>query len=121
MKTKSSMQRQLQKVYRHKIELLKPMVDSTELVHKTSFVHYFYTHADVKNLHGKEYYEARQVGAENTVKFEIRMPAKVIDTDMRIRFKGKDYNIVFIDNVGFENERLEIKAEEVKYDKQNRA
>ncbi len=68
--------------------------------------------ADVSNLHGREFYQAQAVQAENTVKFTIRyLPG--IDASMHILFQGKTYNITSIDNIKYRNRYLEIKALEV--------
>lgn len=68
--------------------------------------------AAVTNLHGREYFEAAAVKAENTVKFTIRYISE-IETTMRILFKGKQYNITSIDNIKYANKFIEIKAMEV--------
>jgi SPP1 family predicted phage head-tail adaptor len=68
--------------------------------------------AKVSNLHGREYYQAAQVQAENTVKFTIRY-LEGTDTSMRILFRGKQYNITAIDNIKYQNRFMEIKALEV--------
>lgn len=68
--------------------------------------------AAVSNLHGREYYEAAAVQAENTVKFTIRYLPNIEPT-MRILFKGKQYNITSIDNIKYANKFIEIKAMEV--------
>ena len=68
--------------------------------------------AAVTNLHGREYFEAAAVQAENTVKFTIRYTDE-IETTMRILFKGKPYNITSIDNIKYANKFIEIKAMEV--------
>ena len=68
--------------------------------------------AGVSNLHGREYFEAAAVQAEQTVKFTIRH-LKDLDTSMRILFKDKEYNITAIDNIKYENRFMEIKALEV--------
>lgn len=65
--------------------------------------------AAVTNLHGREYFAAAAVKAENTVKFTIRY-VEGIDESMRILFKGKQYNISSIDNIKFRNRYVEIKA-----------
>jgi SPP1 family predicted phage head-tail adaptor len=71
--------------------------------------------ARVSNLYGKEYFAAAAVQAENTIKFLIRY-TDGIDTDMRILFKGKQYNITSIDNIKYANKFIEIKATEVDAD-----
>ncbi|MBC8587491.1 phage head closure protein [Paratissierella segnis] len=68
--------------------------------------------AGVTNLHGREYFEAAAVQAEQTVKFTIRY-LENIDTSMRILFQGKQYNITAIDNIKYKNAYMEIKAVEV--------
>jgi SPP1 family predicted phage head-tail adaptor len=68
--------------------------------------------ASITNLHGREYYEAAAVQAEQTVKFTIRY-LKDLDTSMRILFRNKQYNITSIDNIKYENRFIEIKALEV--------
>jgi len=71
--------------------------------------------AAVTNLHGKEYFEAKAVQAENTVKFTIRFLAG-IDQTMQILFQGKSYNITAIDNIKYRNKYIEIQAMEVESD-----
>jgi SPP1 family predicted phage head-tail adaptor len=68
--------------------------------------------AAASNLHGREYYAAAAVQAENTVKFTIRYLTG-LDTTMRILFRGKQYNITAIDNIKYQNRFIEIKALEV--------
>lgn len=68
--------------------------------------------AAITNLHGREYFEAAAVKAENTVKFKIRY-IQNIEPTMRIIFKGKRYNITSIDNIKYANKFIEIKALEV--------
>ncbi|WP_025436577.1 phage head closure protein [Peptoclostridium acidaminophilum] len=68
--------------------------------------------ASVSNLHGKEYFAARAVQEENTVKFTIRYLAG-LDQRMKILFQGKAYNITAIDNIKYRNRYIEIKATEV--------
>jgi SPP1 family predicted phage head-tail adaptor len=65
--------------------------------------------AAIENLHGREYWEAATVQAENTVKFTIRYRPDVTN-DMRIVFRGQTYEITAIDNIKYRNEFLEIKA-----------
>lgn len=68
--------------------------------------------AAVSNLHGREYFEAAAVQAENTVKFTIRyLPG--INPSMKILFQGRQYNITSIDNIKYKNRYIEIKAQEV--------
>ena len=68
--------------------------------------------ASIKNLHGREYFQAAAVQKENTVKFIIRY-FDGLDTSMKILFKGKHYDITSIDNIRYEDKNIEIKAVEV--------
>lgn len=68
--------------------------------------------AAVTNLHGREYFAAATVKAENTVKFTIRY-IEGINESMRILFQEKQYNITSIDNIMYANKFIEIKALEV--------
>lgn len=69
-------------------------------------------YAAITNLHGKEFFEAAAVQAENIVKFTIRF-RNDISNDMKIKFKEKQYNIIHIDNIKFGNRYMEIKAIEI--------
>lgn len=71
--------------------------------------------AKATNLYGKEYFEASAIQKEKTVKFVIRVIVE-LDETMRILFQGKTYNIIFIDNIKYENKYIEIKAMEVDAD-----
>lgn len=71
--------------------------------------------AYVNNLSGREYWEAAQAQAENTVQFIFRWN-KFFDTintkEYQILYKKKAYNITAIDNVQYKNETVKIKAVE---------
>jgi len=68
--------------------------------------------AAVSNLYGKEYFAAKAVQAENTVKFTIRYRPG-ITTDMKIQFQDRLFNITDIDDIKYKKRYLEIKAMEV--------
>ena len=81
--------------------------------HILSWQDYFACHAYVKNLSGKEYWEAAQLNAEKEVFFLIRYCSEVkeIDTEhFRIIFRGQVYNITFIDNVKYQNKTIKLRA-----------
>ncbi|MEG1620838.1 MAG: phage head closure protein [Oscillospiraceae bacterium] len=70
--------------------------------------------ANVDNLYGKEYWNAKEYSAENALTFVIRYSAcKDLQLSDRIKFGGKLYNILSIDNILYRNEVLKIKAIEV--------
>lgn len=68
--------------------------------------------SSVNNLFGREFFEAKAVQAEKTIKFVIRYMSD-IDETMRISFQGKQYNITFINNIKYSNNYIEVKALEV--------
>ncbi len=70
--------------------------------------------ASVKNKSGTEQFKAATPFSKVVTSFLIRYTKKVIDTTMKIDFKGDVYNIVYIDNYNFTNEWIEITAEKVK-------
>ena len=57
----------------------------------------------------KEYEIAKQTNEQKTVKFIIKAGVK-IDTSMRIIFQKAVYDIDNVDNIGFKNELIEVKA-----------
>lgn len=65
--------------------------------------------ADAKCLFGKEYELAKQDYTQDTIKFIIKAGIK-IDENMRVIFNNKIFDIEKIDNIGFKNELLEIRA-----------
>lgn len=68
----------------------------------------------MNNLYGKEYWEAKQYQAENTVEFVIRYNAcKDLSVKDRIKMSDRLFNISSVDNVVYKNEVLKIKAMEV--------
>lgn len=98
---------------KHRITLQKPVtIVNPNGFEVETWEDYKTLWAAASNLHGREYYAAAAVQAENTVKFTIRY-IKGIDTTMRISFQGKQYNITAIDNIKYQNRYLEIKAREV--------
>jgi SPP1 family predicted phage head-tail adaptor len=68
--------------------------------------------ARASNLSGKEFFEAAAIQKEKIIKFVIRAGIE-IDESMRILFQGKHYNIIFIDNIRYQNKYVEVKAMEV--------
>ena len=66
--------------------------------------------AKVSALHGQEYYTAVSVKLEKQLSFIIRYRDDV-DEETNIWFEGCGYNIGFIDDVKYNHEYLEIKAE----------
>ena len=74
---------------------------------------YFTCRAYANGLFGSEYYAARQVGLEETVKLTVRYSKKLVNistADYRLIFRGKVYDIDYIDNVRYEDDTLIIHA-----------
>ena len=98
---------------KHRITLQKLITTTNENgFSEESYVDYKEVWASIRNLYGKEFYEAAAVQKEMTVKFIIRVTSD-LDETMRILFKGKIYNITSIDNIRYENKYIEIKTLEV--------
>lgn len=74
---------------------------------------YYTCRAYANSLFGSEYYAARQVGMEETIKLTVRYNAKldgISTADYRLIFRGRIYDIDHIDNVRFENNTMIISA-----------
>ena len=98
---------------RHRITLQKLVTTVNDSGFEEMFGRITKPLGGLSNLHGREYYAAAAVQAENTVKFTIRYLPD-IDTAMRISFRDKSYDIKAIDNIRYQNRFIEIKAQEVK-------
>lgn len=73
------------------------------------FVSEFTSRAKIKHLYGKEFWEAKAIQKEKTIKFIIRYDSRVTYKH-RISFKNNIYEIDDINNVDELNKWLEIKA-----------
>lgn len=116
MINKKDIERKLARVYRHKITISKNKVTVSESGFTAEEkIPIFNVWASVSQLHGREFFQAAAIQAEHTVKFTVRYFKSLdeIDTSMTILFKGKNYNIVAIDNIKHADEVIEIKAVEV--------
>lgn len=95
---------------RIEIQRLKKEPDENNIT-KVSYYPLKTVWAKANGLFGKEYWTAKEYGAENTVEFTIRHNAcRDLSTQDRIVFLGQIYNIVSVDNVLFQNKFLKIKA-----------
>lgn len=65
--------------------------------------------ADVNDLYGKDYWEAKQQMSENQTTFHTRY-FKNIDLNCYILFNGLRYEILEIDNIKYLNKELKIKT-----------
>jgi SPP1 family predicted phage head-tail adaptor len=74
---------------------------------------YYKGYAYMNNLSGKEYWEAAQAQAENTIIFTMRYHPKLgtmNTTGYRLKHRGKEYNISTIDNVQYKNETIKMRT-----------
>lgn len=97
---------------RHRIEIQRLSKQETE----DGFTEMVYqplrkAWAAVNNLYGKEYWKAKEYGAENTVVFTVRYSAgKDITAQDRILYRDNIYNIQHVDNIKHLDEFIKIKA-----------
>lgn len=109
---------QAQRIYREPIEIQrksKPTQNPDGTWPTSEWQTWKKVFANATNLHGAEYFAAGQTSAQGTIKFYIPyMPgiSNEIKESYRILYRGKTYNIEFIDNIKYCNEELEIKANE---------
>lgn len=66
--------------------------------------------AKAQGLFGREFFAAQQVNSKASCKFIIRYIAN-LDTSMRIAYEGKNYNILYIDDIKEEHKYIEMMAE----------
>lgn len=108
---KEQMNKEVMRQFRHKVTILKPIIDDSGLNQEIDYQAHVTAYADIKSLHGSEFFAAKTVNAENTLKFTLRyIPGVEITTDMMIRFNGDDYNITHIDNIQYQNRLVELKG-----------
>lgn len=74
---------------------------------------YYKCFAYVNNLSGREYWEAAETNSQDEVTFIIRYckkAAQLSSDHYRVIFRGRIYNITFIDNVQYGDRTLKIRA-----------
>lgn len=98
---------------RHRIIIQKQEITTNENgFEEEEWVDYKIVWAGVNNLYGKEYFEAAAIQMENAVKFTIRYLAG-LDATMRILFNHRQYNIISVDNIKYNNRFIVIQGVEV--------
>lgn len=108
--------KRVNRIYREPIlieRLNESRQDTSGVWHKSAWQPWREVHANLKNLYGQEYFAAGQTNQQNTVKFTIRFIPGLdneVKSSYRIRYRGKIYNISFVDNIGYADEELELKA-----------
>ncbi|MDR1240276.1 MAG: phage head closure protein [Oscillospiraceae bacterium] len=71
------------------------------------------TWAQVSNKSGKEIYDADSDFSVVQTRFLVRTPKLVIDKDYKIKFRGKIYEIIYINDYSFDGIYTEILTNEV--------
>lgn len=95
---------------RIEIQRLKKCIDEHGAT-KTVYLPLKTVWAKANGLYGREWWDAKEYGSENTVEFTIRYNAvKDLTVQDRILFRGQLYNIFSVDNVLFRGEFWKIKA-----------
>ena len=82
--------------------------------HTLKWFDYYYCWARVDNVSGKEFWEAAQHNAQDSLYFTIRYFSPVYDLDTthyRVKFRGQIYNITFINHSQYKNKMLRLMAE----------
>ncbi len=110
MKDKRQILNDVNRVFDTPIEIQeKKTIQDDDGIQKSTWVKKYKLFAEAKNVHGKEYEIARQTNEQKSVKFVVKSGV-ILDTSMRVKFLGKIYDIEHIDNIGYKNELLEIRA-----------
>ncbi len=102
-------------MYRKKITILRRESYTKDKIgnRKAETATYLECYAYINNLSGKEYWEAAQAKAEDTVMFTVRSCAKIRamnTTEYFISWNGKEYNITSIDDVQYKGEQVKFRA-----------
>lgn len=102
---------------RHKIDIEKLTVLTNDRgFEEKRWVPYYSCRAKASNLHGKEFYAAMTINAETTIEFTMRscIKLKEINTkEYRVKFRNKVFDILFIDEVLYNNTYVKFKVKEV--------
>lgn len=110
MKTREKSLNQTNRVYDTPITIEEKSVQQdANGIQRETWVQKYKLLAAAKNLYGREYEIARQRDNRKTIKFIVPYGSD-INEEMRIRFQGKIYDIDNIDNIGYKNAEMEIRA-----------
>ena len=101
-------------IFNKKIEIIKitETKDSDGFPIKSETV-ILSTWAHVTNVSGTEIMRSNSDFSEVKTRFLIRTPKSEITKDMVIRFAGKTYNIIYINDYSYDKKYMEIMAEVV--------
>lgn len=100
--------------YNHKISIYTQTItedeDGFKVIEKTIALE---PYASIKTVKGYTLIKNNSDFDKAFVNFTIRFPKTEINRDMLIDFKGKTYEIQYLNNVNMANVELEIQAKEV--------
>ena len=71
---------------------------------------YASTYAELKNLSGSELEQAQQINSRINTKFIVRWDTGIRAT-MRIVYKSRNYNIVYVNNIDERDKTMELLCE----------
>jgi SPP1 family predicted phage head-tail adaptor len=105
---------------RHRIEFGRfKKTTNTQGFKENTWVPEFKAWASIKNLYGREFWEAKAVQGETTVKFRCRYNSK-IESTMFIKFQDNYYEVIGNpDDINYLHRELEIKAKILEKEKLN--
>ena len=100
--------------YRHKITIYKTIIvtDAQGFQSETTTV-ILTPHAHIKTTSGMTIFRNNSDFEKALTNFTIRWPKTEITRDMLIEFRGKTYEILYLNNVDEADVELEIQAREV--------
>ncbi|MDO4720962.1 MAG: phage head closure protein [Peptostreptococcaceae bacterium] len=102
--------KEAQRVYNRLLSVEeKSVTQDSDGIERETWVERARIWADVKNLYGREYFTAKQTNSEDTVLFHTRY-IPWLTVAHRLSMDGEVYDIEAIDNIDYENRRMQIRA-----------
>jgi SPP1 family predicted phage head-tail adaptor len=97
---------------RHRVTFLHKQVTVQKGITKETWIPAFTCWAGAAPLSGREYFQAAAVNRETEIRFTIRF-RKDVDSAMRLRYGGGDYNITAITDPQMRHVMLELLVKSV--------
>lgn len=99
--------------YKQPLELIKKeLIIDEQGMENEEFVTILRFRGYVNNLSGKEYWEAKQINSETSLKvytYYCKLFSTINTKDYFIKFNNKIYDIQFIDNIQYQNREIQFK------------
>lgn len=100
--------------FKKRITVCEEVISIDEMgFEQSNLINYIDLWAYINNLKGSEFWEAKQVGYENTLEITVRYNPKLNKINTKtffIKYEDRLFNIVFIDNVKYENKYIKFKV-----------